>query len=132
MGLRIGDISNDDVFGAGIVSFYATDNLNLQIGYAKFLDVDTLLLGAEWQPDGSDISLFAMGEIGEDDHSTFLGGMRYHFGGEQKSLIRRHREDDPITWATWLKTGGDDEMCPPGYIYVPEKKVCFIPEENPE
>ena len=26
---------------------------------------------------------------------NILGGLKFYFGGEDKSLIRRHREDDP-------------------------------------
>jgi hypothetical protein len=33
--------------------------------------------------------------VGEDDHSTVWVGLRFYLGGEDKSLIRRHREDDP-------------------------------------
>ena len=126
-GFEDSDISNNDFFGAGRVSFYATDNLNLHVGFASFLDVEALTLGVEWQPDGSNMSLFASGEVGDDDHSSVLGGVRFYFGGDQKTLIRRHREDDPPLWAPWLKTN-DDAMCPAGEIYLPGEGFCFRPK----
>jgi hypothetical protein len=35
------------------------------------------------------------GRLGEDGFSSATAGFNLYFGGEDKSLIRRHREDDP-------------------------------------
>jgi hypothetical protein len=54
--------------------------------------------GAEYQPGVKALpalSVFADAEIGEDDWNRVFVGLRFYFGGETKSLIRRHREDDP-------------------------------------
>lgn len=103
-GVEDSDFTDSDFFGAGRVSWYPTDNFQLNVGVAQFLEVTALTFGAEWQPDGSNVSLFAEGAVGDDDHSTVMGGVRFYFGGEQKSLIRRHREDDPFVWFQTLQT----------------------------
>ena len=41
-------------------------------------------------------SLFVEGRAG--DYTGVWGGLRFYFGQSDKSLIRRHREDDPIEW----------------------------------
>jgi len=33
--------------------------------------------------------------VGDNEFATVYGGIRFYFGGPEKSLIRRHREDDP-------------------------------------
>ena len=45
-------------------------------------------------------ALFAEGRIGEDDFQGVWGGIRFYFGQKDKSLIRRHREDDPYDWGS--------------------------------
>lgn len=88
-----------EFFGAAQVGYYPTDDINLNFGVARYLDINALTLGAEWQPQPSaSVTLFAYGAIAENNASSVYGGLRWYFGGEPKSLIRRHREDDPNTW----------------------------------
>ncbi len=47
-------------------------------------------------------SLFAEGRIGEDDYHGVWGGVRFYFGQHDKTLIRRHREDDPNDWGVGI------------------------------
>jgi hypothetical protein len=51
--------------------------------------------GAEWQPYGGPMSLFATSVFGADGFAQAFGGVRFYGGDKDKSLIRRHREDDP-------------------------------------
>ncbi len=44
---------------------------------------------------GLPASLTLEGRLGEDGFSSVTAGFNLYFGGEDKSLIRRHREDDP-------------------------------------
>jgi hypothetical protein len=44
---------------------------------------------------GIPASITVDGRIGEDGFSSVMAGISLYFGGEDKSLIRRHREDDP-------------------------------------
>jgi len=89
------DGNDNDVFGQLVAAFYPTDDFRIHAGYRRFLAVDTAIVGFEWQPDNASYSLFAEGQFGDDDFRTVFGGIRFYFGEEDKSLIRRHREDDP-------------------------------------
>ena len=44
-------------------------------------------------------SLFVEGRAGENDFRGVWGGVKFYFGQKDKSLIQRHRQDDPINWA---------------------------------
>jgi hypothetical protein len=97
IGFEDADITGDDFFTFTNLAFYPHDNLRLSIGYEHFQEVDAGMVAFEWQPEdfGHPISFFANAAVGSDDFATVFGGVRIYFGGEQKSLIRRHREDDP-------------------------------------
>jgi endosialidase-like protein len=41
---------------------------------------------------------FIEGRIGENDFDGIWGGLRFYFGQKDKTLIQRHRQDDPIEW----------------------------------
>jgi hypothetical protein len=96
-GFEDADITNGDFFTSSNLAFYPTDNLRLSVGYQHFQEVDAAAAGLEWQIDGLGlpVSLFANGAVGDNDFATAYAGITLYFGGEEKSLIRRHREDDP-------------------------------------
>lgn len=98
--------SDDKFFGAGQLSFYPNNNINLNVGIAHTSGETFATYGAEWQPNNSQVSMFAQGATNGDDFNSIHGGIRIHFGAGQKSLIRRHREDDPNIWlAGTIKKG---------------------------
>lgn len=84
------------------LSYYAMDNLELSIGHRYTGEANALALGIEYQLDqqvfSSGVALYAEGRIGEDDYQGAWAGVRMYLG-DNKSLIRRHREDDPTDWA---------------------------------
>ena len=41
---------------------------------------------------------FAEARIGEGDFQGVWGGLRFYFGNKDKTLMKRHREDDPVNW----------------------------------
>jgi hypothetical protein len=85
-------------FDIAQVAYYPVDDLKLSVGHIYSLDQHAALFGAEWGLDaGSGImaSLFANGGVSEDGDGAVLGGLRLYFGQQPKTLIRRHREDDP-------------------------------------
>lgn len=108
VGFEDSDLTNNDVFGAAQLSYYFTENFQVNAGFAHFLDVSAGTIGAEWQLSETStplpISLFVHGAIGDNDYATVFGGVRFYFGGGHKSLIRRHREDDPPSWANRMKS----------------------------
>lgn len=89
---------DDEFFAFSDISYYLNDNFEVSVGHRYTADRNALALGVEYQLDQSvfanGVSLFAEGRIGEDDYQAVWGGVRVYFG-DQKSLIRRHREDDP-------------------------------------
>ncbi len=103
IGSEDSDNTNSDMFGAGKISFYLSDNLKINGGVAQFLDVNVATAGIEWQLEGSNFSLFADAAFGDNNHNSVFGGLRYYFG-EQKTLIRRHREDDPENWTAPIES----------------------------
>jgi hypothetical protein len=100
------------------LNWYATGDLKLSIG-AQYLGGRTaLVLGGEWQlPQRlSRMALFAEGRVSDSDHTAVWGGLRFYFGNA-KSLIRRHREDDPandLTEETGLFAGLSDGVTAAG------------------
>ena len=91
-------IDDEDIFAYADLAYYATPDLRFSVGYRRLNDLDIAALGAEWQlPTGfmGGTSLFAEGRIGEDDYASVWAGLRVYVGAESKTLIRRHREDDP-------------------------------------
>ncbi len=83
--------------GRAVVAYYPIDNLRLDAGVRYVDGPGTMgLVDAEWRPhDSSGLTLFASGAFGSNSFSQILGGARYYFGDSGKSLIDRHRQDDP-------------------------------------
>lgn len=85
----------DSGFIIGDVAYYLTDDLRLSLGGKVVDDREGLRAGFEYQIGGMPMSVYSKADYGDDDFFSILGGLRFYFGGEDKSLIRRHREDDP-------------------------------------
>lgn len=109
----------DGFNGKAVLAYYPLDNLRLDAGVRYFEGPGTIgMLDVEWQPHaGSGLSLYASGEFGENSYTQVLGGVRYYFAQDGKSLIQRHREDDPGN-----SLNGDlydSNACPAGTTYDP-------------
>lgn len=91
-------LDDESFFALADISYYANENLQLSVGHRYIAERNALALGIEYQLSqaffASGVSLFAEARIGEDDYQAAWGGVRFYFG-EDKSLMRRHREDDP-------------------------------------
>lgn len=96
-GFENSESNGDQVFAHIDLAMYATDNLRVNVGFRRYLDLNLFSAGGEWQPewDGLPVSFYVEGQFGEQDYASVFGGIRFYFGGPDKSLIRRHREDDP-------------------------------------
>ena len=77
-------------------------------------------------------ALFAEGRVGEESFHGVWGGLRFYFGQKDKTLIRRHREDDPINWGggfDGISNGGSTTpatiTCPQGFFLF--NGVCQEP-----
>ena len=87
--------SDDSGFLIADLAYYVTDDFRLSLGGKVIDDYEGLRAGFEYQFGGMPMSFTSNVEYGDDDYLTVLGGLKFYFGGEDKSLIRRHREDDP-------------------------------------
>ena len=98
---------------------------------ARLPNFESANAGLEWfmGDTGLPASLTVDGELGEDGYTSILAGLSLYFGGEDKSLIRRHREDDPRLHFFNIFSAGvlasineelgatpEDPECPPGYV----------------
>jgi len=88
------DTHPTDVYATASLSYYPLDNLMVQGAYSRLYGNNLGELLLEFQTPVRDLSLFAELAKGDNGYDHALFGLRYYFG-KDKSLIRRHREDDP-------------------------------------
>ena len=92
-------LSDDDgFFGFADVAYYPTDDWRLSIGVSSILGSESLKLATEYQFADLGFPLSGTGEIRAYDTSAWSAkvGIKGYFGGDpDKSLIDRHRQDDP-------------------------------------
>ncbi len=84
------------------LKYYFTDNWDGYVGHRYLGGKNALALGTEYGlPLGRGVmgSAFIEGRVGEGEFHGIWGGLRVYFGQKDKSLIARHRQDDPNIWA---------------------------------
>jgi hypothetical protein len=82
-------------------AYYVTDNFKLSAGHLYTFDTHFLTLGSEYGfglGGGRMAALFAEGALGERGAYSALAGLRIYFGQHDKTLIDRHRQDDPPSY----------------------------------
>jgi hypothetical protein len=80
------------------LAYYPTDNWKLSVGHRYTGGSHMAALGTEylWSlGGGTAVSAFAEARIGDRNNRAVFGGLTFYFGQKDKTLIRRHREDDP-------------------------------------
>lgn len=85
-------------FDIAQLAYYPIDNLRGWVGQSYMFGRSSLSLGAEFGisiGSGTMPALFATGSRLEDGSAAVIAGVRLYLGQRDKSLIRRHREDDP-------------------------------------
>src|SRR5690606_10900285 len=78
------------------LSYYVMDNWKISVGHRYLGRRHALALGTEYMlPAGGDLALsaFAEARFGQRRAHVFWAGLRLYFGGGDKPLIRRDRED---------------------------------------
>lgn len=94
--------TDDDHFFTSLnLGYYITDNFRVTAGYRYESEDSFGTLEAEYAftSDYGNLSLFAKGQYGDEDHERIVGGLKiYLHPDNSKTLIRRHREDDPRVW----------------------------------
>ncbi|VAW14308.1 hypothetical protein MNBD_ALPHA09-1276 [hydrothermal vent metagenome] len=96
-GVEFGDVDTS-FYTNSFVNYYVTDDLMVGAGYRHDSAGSYGQAKVEYQvmPEFSGLSLYAEGKWSNDDYDAVFAGLRFYFGAP-KSLIRRHREDDPGT-----------------------------------
>jgi hypothetical protein len=89
--------NSDELFAFLDLGYYATENFRLTLGGSSVAGFESANIGAEYMMADMPLSFKVRGEVGEDDFVSATAGITFYFGGNEanKSLIRRHREDDP-------------------------------------
>ncbi|MEX0345944.1 MAG: hypothetical protein AB3N20_13545 [Rhizobiaceae bacterium] len=98
VGVRDGDLIEIGFYDRIRLLYYPLDDLNIHVGHSYAFENHSLLYGAEWafgSKSGAAASLFVAGALGEGGGSATLAGLKFYLGHSDKSLIKRHREDDP-------------------------------------
>jgi len=81
---------------------------------------------------GLPASLTVDGRVGEHGFTTLTAGFNIYFGGDtSKSLIRRHREDDPPIRGKDIFGAAGDAFQEAGCPIDPETLVCAVPLPPP-
>ena len=82
------------------VAYYVNDNWRVSAGHRYLGGNNAAAFGTEyafnpgWRS-GLGMSLFAEARVGENDYRGIWGGLKFYFGQRDKTLIQRHRQDDP-------------------------------------
>ena len=93
IGHQTGDIE-DSAYGGLQGQYYPLDDLVISAG-AMVSDKEGLFaFSAEYQTPIKGLACFASIAKGEYHYDYAFVGLRFYFGGEHKTLIRRHREDN--------------------------------------
>jgi hypothetical protein len=110
-----GGSASDKYFVQADLAFYPTDNLRLVTGYSSVAKFNSGHVGMEYllADNGLPLSLTAEGQIGDNGFAAVSAGLTFYFGGSSKSLINRHREDDPRNRSLSLFSGVGDGLNPP-------------------
>ena len=101
-GLNVLTIDDNHFFGQADAAYYITDDFKLNIGYRYINEASFGAAGAEYLIRGFEVpmSLFARGDFGDENITNVTGGLRIYLSDDpQRSLIDRHRRDDPKVYA---------------------------------
>jgi hypothetical protein len=81
-------------YAGGSIGFYPIDDLLFEFAYNYVFENHLYQCNIEYQTPLSGLSIFTDLAKGDQDYDQALFGIRYYFG-KQKTLKKRHREDDP-------------------------------------
>gem|GEM_PF-963933 len=108
------DLANK-FFDAVDFVYYPTDNWRVSVGHRRDYGRDALALGTEYKlatRGDLGLSLFAEGRVGQKSELSALAGLKVYFGADNKSLLRRQREDDAPSYLV------DDFLMRPRSRYI--------------
>ncbi len=111
IGFTEGDIVDASFLEHISLAYYMTDNLRVDVSHSFRFDHHVFHAGGEWafgHHRGAATSMFVESSMLENGDASALLGLRLYLGQSEKSLIRRHREDDPEdeleSWSSGIGT----------------------------
>ena len=118
MNLDLAGVQSSQFFGFGDVAYYPDDNLRLSVGASTVAGFKSGHINGEWQfsDSGLPLSLTAEGRVGDAGYVTASLGLKLYFGAEDKTLIRRHREDDPRNRSLDISQAAGSAFTPPTVV----------------
>jgi hypothetical protein len=135
-GLTVLDPHDDHVFGQVDLAYYPSDDLKLYGGYRYVNEASLGAAGIEYLLRASDspVSLFAKADFGEAQYDRITGGLKFYLGpNPQKSLIARHRTEDPENYTPMfprLSEAGGARQCTVNSVMMvtsPANGQCICP-----
>lgn len=92
-------------FDSVAISYYPVDDLKVSLGHLYTGGLNSATVAAEYllpkfRENGRAASVYGEAIIGGNNNSAIMGGFKIYFGNHDKTLIRRHREDDPAAYIT--------------------------------
>lgn len=95
-------LDDDHLFGQADAAYYITDDFKIYAGYRYINERSFGAAGTEYLIRGLEVpvALFARGDFGDAFMQNVTGGVRVYLSDDpNKSLIDRHRKDDPKVYA---------------------------------
>jgi hypothetical protein len=82
--------------------YYFADNALGYVGHRYLGGKHALALGGEYAfpVNRLMVSAFVEARVGESNFNGIWGGLKFYLGEKNKSLLARHRQDDPNIWGT--------------------------------
>jgi hypothetical protein len=131
---------DNHIFGQADAAYYITDDFKVYAGYRYINETNFGAAGAEYLIRGFEVplSLFARGDFGNEDFDSITGGLRVYLSDDpQRSLIDRHRRDDPKVYAPTFPTLAVRSTAVPqcsvsgSLVQSPSNGNCICPAGTP-
>ena len=100
-------LDDNHLFGQADAGYYITDDFKIYAGYRYINERSFGAAGTEYLIRGLEVpvALFARGDFGDEFVQNITGGVRIYLSDDpDKSLIDRHRKDDPKVYAPTFPT----------------------------
>lgn len=135
--LNYDDIALADLSGGFIMAdlaYYISDDWRVSVGGRHVLGENQLRLATEYQVSSFDIPFSVTGEgrFATDGSIVATIGLKGYFGDPDKSLIDRHRQDDPPDRAIdFFGAAGDLPFATAPVVTTPPEPECSDDPESP-
>jgi hypothetical protein len=106
-GQAVLSLDDNHLFGQADAGYYITDDFKIYAGYRYINETSFGAAGTEYLIRGLEVpvALFARGDFGDEFVQNVTGGVRIYLSDDpDKSLIDRHRKDDPKVYAPTFPT----------------------------